>query len=92
MGWKSLFSGNSARDRIMTSVVENVADVCRDCQCSQCYLPDCAALDYAKTTTNITLELQIQTGHPREFPLNDKFKGFVLSFKIFKYFIPGYGL
>ena len=63
--------GKPKRGRIVTSVVENVGDDCRDRQRCQRYLPtprDCVARDYAKTTTDITLEQYIQTGHPREFP------------------------
>ena len=39
---------------------------------------DCTALDFSKTTSDVTLEQQIQTRHPSEFPQNGKFKGFVL--------------
>ena len=36
--WKCLLSGNATRGRIVTSVVENIADVCWDRQHSQRYL------------------------------------------------------
>ena len=55
-----MFSGNAAWGRIVMSVVENIAG-----------LPAFLALftlDYIKTTTDVTLESQIQIGHPREVP------------------------
>ena len=62
---KAVF-GKCMRCRIVMSVVENVADICQDCQRSQCYLHN-AAQDYAKTMTDVMLEQQIQTGHPHEY-------------------------
>ena len=47
--WKILFSGNAMRGRIVTSVVENVADICQD---HQHYLHDTPRLCCTKLCQN----------------------------------------
>ena len=56
--------------RIVSSVVENVADFAAlSSVLSAIYMTPghCAALDFAKTTTDVTLEQWIQNRHPRKF-------------------------
>ena len=58
--WKGLFSGqnrNVSREQLCLSQL--VVDTTPR---------DCAAVDFAGTTTDVTLRQQIQTRHLREFP------------------------
>ena len=48
----------------MTSVVENIARIASILSIVYTTPHDCAALDLAGTTTDVTLEQQIQTQHP----------------------------
>ena len=56
------------RSIIVTSDMENIAGIASVLSVICTKLCDCAELDFAGTTTDVTLEQQIQTGHPRKFP------------------------
>ena len=49
--WKSLFSGNAARDSVLTPVVENIAGIASVLSGIHTTLRHCAALDVANITT-----------------------------------------
>jgi len=61
-GWKSIFFRKWARGRIMTLVVEHIVGVASVLSAIYTTPRDCAALDYSKTTTDVTLDQQMQTG------------------------------
>ena len=64
--WKKNGFGKCTRGKIMTSAVENVA--LPGCVLSVIYTTPCdgAARIYTRSTTDVTLDQYIQTGHPRE--------------------------
>jgi len=53
------------RGRIVTSVMENIARIASVLNHIYMTPQDCTALDLAGTTTDFTLEQQIQTVHPQ---------------------------
>ena len=52
----------------MTLVVKNIVGVASVLGVIHMTPRDCTALGFTGTTTDVTLEQQIQTEHPREFP------------------------
>ena len=69
--WKSLFSGNSERGRIITSVLDNLAGNTNVLSLIYQTSCGCTGLNFAQTTTDVKLEQQIQMG------VSVKFKGFL---------------
>ena len=52
----------------MKSVMENIAWIASVLSVIYTTLDNCAALDFAGTTTDVTLEQSLQTEHPCEIP------------------------